>query len=176
MIQWNGISLLWEEEWLKDDHILQPHTDASNDGYGGICGTQWFHGRWTLEQQQMAEEGTITRDSMPFKELYALVTAAATWGHQWNRRRVTFRTDCEPVVTCLNKGSARSRMMMQLIRHLHFIAAKHHFTYRAVHIPGVDNVIADEISRVTSVSQLSQVCRSNIDPFPITPQLPLILP
>lgn len=174
MAEWNGISLLWDQEWLEDNHGLQPHTDACNSGYGAVCGRQWFHAQWTPEQQQLAEEGTISRDSMPFKELYALVTAAITWGHQWNRKRITFRTDCEPAVISINKGTSRNKRMMQLLRTLHYHAAKHHFKYRAVHIPGVDNVIADELSRVHCFSQLSHQCRSSIDHSPTTPVLPSI--
>lgn len=122
MVQWNGISLLWEQGWLNADNELQPHTDACNTGYGAVCGRQWFHDQWNTEQQQMAEDGTINRDSMPWKELYALVTAAATWGYQWSRKRITFVTDCEPVVLALKKGASRSRRMMQLIRFLHYQA------------------------------------------------------
>lgn len=174
MTEWNGISLLWEEEWLADTDQLQPHTDACNIGYGAVCGTQWFHSRWTKEQQEMSEDGTISRDSMPFKELYALVTAATTWAYQWHRKRITFRTDCEPVVMAINKGSCRSRMMMQLIRSLHYTAATHHFKYRAIHIAGVNNTIADELSRVLSYEQLSHPCRRSIDPLPVIQQLPNI--
>lgn len=172
--RWNGISLLWETEWLDEHDSLQPHSDACTEGYGAVCGTQWFHRRWTEEQQQWSEEGTSSRESMPFKELYALVTAAATWGHLWQRKRITFRTDCMPVVLALNKGTSRSRRMMQLIRFLHYHAARHHYKYRAVHIPGVDNTIADELSRVHSLSQLSQACRQSIDPSETTPVLPTI--
>jgi hypothetical protein len=172
--QWNGISLLWDQEWLEDQHVLQPHTDACNTGYGAVCGKEWFQGQWTQEEEDMANDGTSQRASMPWKELYALVTAAATWGHQWNRRRITFRTDCQPVVDVLTKGAARSKRMMQLIRFLHFHAAKHSFVYRVIHIPGKDNIIADELSRVHCVSQLSQECRSNINPLPIIPVRPLI--
>lgn len=171
---WNGVSLLWEQHWLSDDDQLQPHTDACNEGYGAVCGRQWFHSKWNTEQQAMSEVGTISRGSMPWKELYALVTAAATWGHRWSRKRITFRTDCEPVVLALKKGASRSRSMMQLIRFLHYHAAKHHFEYRVVHIPGVENSIADELSRVFCVSQLSQQCLNSIDPSPTTPVLPTI--
>ena len=174
MNKWNGISLLWEQEWLLDTDIIQPHTDACTEGYGALCGRQWFHGRWTEEQQQWSVDGTTSRESMPFKELYALVAAATTWGHLWTRKRITFRTDCEPVVWALNKGTSRSRRMMQLIHVLHYHAAQHHYQYRAVHIPGVDNTIADELSRVHSMSQLSQECRLNIDLLQTTPVLPII--
>jgi Reverse transcriptase (RNA-dependent DNA polymerase) len=171
--QWNGVSLLWEEEWMDRTSILQPHTDACVDGYAGVCGREWFHGQWTKEQQQLAQDASMSRDSMPWKELFAIVAAAATWGRLWSRRRVLFFTDCMPVVQALAKGASRTRRIMQLIRLLHFYAAHHHFVYRVEHIPGVDNVVADELSRVFDVSQLSIQCRSSIDPSPITPVLPL---
>jgi hypothetical protein len=79
-----------------------------------------------------------------------------------------------PVVQALSKGASRTRRIMQLIRILHFTAAQHHFIYRVHHIPGVENTIADELSRVHDVSQLSTRCRNSIDPSPITPVLPLI--
>ena len=174
MRQWNGVSLLWEAEWLSDSSPLQPHTDACVQGYGAVCGTHWFHGRWTAEQQRLAQDDSMDRDSMPWKELFAIVAAACTWGSQWARRRVTFFTDCMPVVQALTKGASRTRRIMQLIRILHFTAAQHHFVYRVRHIPGVENTVADELSRVHDVSQLSTHCRHSIDPSPITPVLPLI--
>jgi hypothetical protein len=117
----------------------------------------------------------MSRDSMPWKELYAIVAAAATWGPHWSRRRILFWTDCQPVVQALSKGASRTRRMMQLIRALHFYAARHSFSYRVQHIAGVDNGIADELSRVHDVSQLSPACRSSIDPSQVTPVLPTVL-
>jgi hypothetical protein len=174
MTQWNGISLLWEEEWINDSSQLQPHTDACVDGFAAVCGTQWFHGTWTADQHELAQDDSMARDSMPWKELYAIVAAASTWGSRWTRKRVVFFTDCMPVVHALTKGASRTRRMMELIRILHFTAAQHHFVYRVQHIPGVENTIADELSRVHDVSQLSTRCRSSIDPSPTIPVLPHI--
>jgi hypothetical protein len=139
-----------------------------------VCGTEWFHGRWTAEHEQLARDGGLARDSMPWKELFAIVTAASTWGHLWERKKVIFVTDCMPVVQALSKGASRTRRIMQLIRHLHHCAARHHFVYRAEHIAGVENVIADELSRVLDVSQLSTSCRRSIDRSPVIPVLPVI--
>jgi hypothetical protein len=172
--QWNGVSLLWDEEWMDRASLLQPHTDACVEGYAAVCGTEWFHATWTEEQQRLAQDDDMSRDSMPWKELYAIVAAAATWGSMWSRRRVLFFTDCMPVVHALAKGASRTRRIMQLIRLLHHYAATHHFVYRVQHIPGVENNIADELSRVHAMSQLSTRCRSSIDPSPITPVLPRI--
>ena len=173
--QWNGISLLWEEQWLDRSSILQPHTDACVEGFAAVCGSAWFHARWTEQQEHIARDGdSLARDSMPWKELYAIVAAAATWGPLWERKRVIFFTDCMPVVQALSKGASRTRRIMQLIRALHHYAARFHFVYKAEHIAGDKNVIADELSRVFVVSQLSTQCRRAIDPSPIIPVLPNI--
>jgi hypothetical protein len=174
VMQWNGVSLLWEQEWMDRASVLQPHTDACVEGYAAVCGRQWFHGRWTPEQELAARDATMDRDSMPWKELFAIVAAAATWGAGWARRKVIFFTDCMPVVQALEKGASRTRRIMQLIRALHYYAARDHFVYRAEHIAGVNNSIADELSRVHDVTQLSTGCRRSIDPSPITPVLPAI--
>ena len=63
---------------------------------------------------------------------------------------------------------------MQLIRILHHHAAKHSFVYTVRHIAGVNNTIADELSRVHVLTQLSTECRRNIDLSPVTPVLPAI--
>jgi len=174
MSDWNGISLLWDEQWMETSDILQPHTDACNDGYAAVVGREWFHQRWTPEQQLAARDASMARDSMPWKELYAIVAAAATWGHQWARKKVIFWTDCQPVVQALQKGASRTRRMMQLIRILHHHAATHSFVYTVKHIAGVHNTTADELSRVFDISQLSTACRNAIDPSPIIPVLPNI--
>jgi hypothetical protein len=174
MQQWNGISLLWDLEWMDSSSQIQPHTDACVSGYGAVCGSSWFHGRWSSELESLAQEGTHSRDSMPWKELYAIVVAACTWGHLWQRKKVVFFSDCLPVVQALEKGSSRTRGIMQLIRILHHQAAKHSFHYRIKHIPGVENTIADELSRVHVMSQLSMECRRAIDPTPTMPVHPPI--
>lgn len=174
--EWNGISLLWETEWLSATDVLAPHTDASGDGFGAYCGRLWLHGRWTAEHRRIAAEDTSQRESMPWKELYAIVVAACTWGHLWSRRRVTFYSDCMPVVQATTKGASRRRRMMQLLRVLHHVAARHSFIYRVIHVPGVDNPIADNLSRVFVYEQLSEATRAAINPSMTTPVLPLIPP
>ena len=172
--QWNGISLLWEEEWMDRTDVRLPHTDACVAGFAAVCGAAWFHREWTPAQQLLARDDTMGRDSMPWKELYAIVAAAATWGELWERKKVIFVTDCMPVVQALAKGASRTRRIMQLIRALHFYAARYHFMYRAEHIAGAKNTIADELSRVFDVSQLSTQCRRAIARSQTIPVLPVI--
>ena len=76
-----------------------------------------------------------------------------------------------PTVHALTKGASRTRRIMQLIRALHYIRRP-----LPLCLPrsGVHNVIADELSRVHGVTQLTTECCRNIDPSEVTPVLPAI--
>ncbi len=44
-------------------------------------------------------------------------------------------------------GMSKAPLLMNLVRALFFIAAQHNFHVMIIHIPGVDNSIADALSR-----------------------------
>lgn len=126
-------------------------TDACTAGYGAVCGPHWLHGVWTEEQEQHSRFNDRTekakRDSMPFKELLAILIAVATWGELLRGHNVTFLTDCEPVVSALNKGDSRRPALMALIRRFSHLAIEFSFHYTVRHISGEKNVFADALSR-----------------------------
>ena len=161
--QWNGISLIPDTNWTPS-HAMSIYTDACVQGYGGMFGSHWFAAQWTTEEQQMAARDK--RDSMPFKELYALTRAAATWGSHWRGRKILFHCDCDPIVKAWRKGDSNKPHISHLIRTLLFIAATHDFNLNVVHIAGVDNVCADLLSRgqVTAFLELP----GQHDPLPTT--------
>jgi hypothetical protein len=169
--RWNGVSLLYEREWSNADK-LELFTDACKEGYGGLCGTQWFAGTWTPEQRSAAWRAK--RESMPFYELYALVAAAAAWGHLWPGRKVLFRSDCKPVVDAIRSGRSRNPDSQHLLRHLAQIAAEHQFDFGCEHIPGVTNVAADALSRYGDCPQFRAVCPQADAQATLPPLLPLL--
>ncbi len=64
------------------------------------------------------------------------------------RKDVLVRTDNTATVAYINRqGGLRSRRMSQLARHLLLWSQKHLRSLRAIHIPGVFNRAADELSR-----------------------------
>jgi hypothetical protein len=133
-----------------------------------VFGPHWFSCKWTVDEEQQAKRNK--RDSMPFKELYALSRAAATWGSQWSGRKILFRTDCQPNVDAWRKGDSSQPQISNLIRTLLFIAATHNFNMNIVHIPGVENVGADLLSR--GQVELFLASPGQHDPSPTIP-LPL---
>ena len=63
------------------------------------------------------------------------------------REIVLFRCDHHTVVSNLAKSSSRDKIVMQLLRVLHFVAALYSFTRVSTHIPGVSNAVANALSR-----------------------------
>ena len=56
--------------------------------------------------------------------------------------------DNQAVVDICRTGTSKSTELMRLIRSLFFTAAQHNFTLLISHIPGVDNSVADALSRL----------------------------
>ena len=117
---------------------LKLFTDASDQGYGAVYGSAWIQGSW----------GSHKHDhSIDYRELFAIVAAAMTWGHDWSGRRVVFITDNKPITQVWHSGSSPSPELMSLIRPLFLFAAHNGFSVAFKHIYGSKNVIADALSR-----------------------------
>ena len=142
---WNGISLLYEREW-EESTSIELYTDACKAGYGGIFGKQWISGAWSPQELQAAQRTKCI--SMPFLELRALILAVATWGHLWRGKKITFRCDCEPVVDAITKRTSKSPSSMHQLRLLSSYACSFGFDFKAVHVDGLANVLADPLSRL----------------------------
>ena len=140
---WNGSAPILEPKWTLST-TLQLFTDASSlHGFGAYYQGAWFRGNW-LPQQQL---NPTTGISIAWQELYAIVAAAAAWGHTWSGRRIMVHCDNKAVVEIWDHYTSKSSTIMSLVRTLHFIAAMNNFHIRISHIQGVDNTIADALSR-----------------------------
>ena len=141
---WNGVSLFLEDEETHANK-LDLYTDASGTlGFGGYFQGEWFYGEWPKE----ILDRLTKRVSICFQELLPVVMAAILWGKHWSRKRIIFHCDNEGAVYILNKGSSACPDIMKLMRRLTLVAAEHSFSYKALHIPGRLNKIADKISRL----------------------------
>ena len=75
-----------------------------------------------------------------------VVIAARLWGDQWANRRVCFQLDNYSVVHILNALTTRDHHIMVLIRSLLGVAPRYNFTFEALHVPRVNNPVADALS------------------------------
>ncbi|MCP3665303.1 MAG: hypothetical protein GY696_22865, partial [Gammaproteobacteria bacterium] len=135
--QWNGVSLFLREEW-ESSFDIELTTDACNYGFGACYGDKWLYGDF---------KDWMYRQSMPFKEFYAIVAAVATWGHLWRGRKIKFFTDSWTVYQCIGLRRARTPAMAALFRTLYWYAAKFDCFIGAAHIKGIENGAADAVSR-----------------------------
>ena len=134
---WNGISMMSSVSRAKPDVTML--SDASgNWGCGALSGLDWFQLQWA---------GPIKDYHITVKELVPIVLAAALWGPKWKGKTVRARCDNAAVVSIINSGSSRVQEAMHLMRCLAFLAAKDEFYIFATHIRGVDNTLADALSR-----------------------------
>ena len=137
---WNGVSVFYDEDWTTSADMCL-YTDASGIGYG--C---YFVGHWFCEQFDDVKKA---RDIL-WKELYALLKAAATWGKYWASKRILFYCDNQAVVSILRSGTSKRPDIMCLVRALFFVAAENNFECSATYISTHDNGVADALSRFQS--------------------------
>ena len=145
-----------------------PHKVFTSDASGcaAYCEQEWFAYPW---------EGTWSGVHITMKELLPIVMACAVWGKSWGGQRILARCDNAAVVAIMNSGTSKHPFAMHLMRSLFFIAACFHFTISATHIPGVDNVAADALSRIEFSRFFRQVPQAHHTPTPLPPELTQLL-
>ena len=140
LVNFNGRALIPDQFWCEDNDI-QLYTDASGGvGCGGFLSGKWFQARWPAEV--IASEKSIA-----WLEFFPIVIAVVLWGHLFRGKRILIRSDNEAVVAILNKQSSKCANIMQLVRFFVLQCLKHNVAFKARHIPGIDNNIADSLSR-----------------------------
>lgn len=173
--KWNGQSLLYDLEWQSapDIHLS---TDACNTGYGGYYQGQWFAGAWNSEVFAAAQREQ--RLSMPYLELLALVLAASSFGSQWRCKKITFHCDCKAAVDAIEGQGSRNPHQMHLLHQLSLLACQHNFDFRARHIAGEANTIADELSRNGDTQLFRTRCPKGdtVSPIPAELVWPSLVP
>lgn len=140
-------ALLW---WSVSEHLsqglpLQPSppvtltTDASSFGWGATLGSLSLQGRWSLPE---------SRRSSNWRELSAVFRAVMGFRVHLLSRHVLVRSDNTVTVAYLNRqGGVRSSSLNAVVIPLFCWAEGHLLSLSAVHIRGVDNGLADALSR-----------------------------
>jgi hypothetical protein len=130
--KWNGRSFLAQ---TPSATLL---VDASDLGWGCHFQNQCLHGYWNHQEQQM---------SINWRELKAAFLALKCFP-QLKNTTVLIRTDNMTSLSHINKhGGTRSYHLMTLATSLWKWCLRRNLNLQAVHIPGVDNRVADQESR-----------------------------
>eukprot|EP01083_Nonionella_stella_P046438 124375_1 len=139
-------------EWLlhrRDAADITVFTDASTSlGVGGFIqanGGPFFKKMW--------RDTFITRrkrkPDIVFEELMGVVLAATLYAHEWSGKSVLFRCDNWASCKILSKKCAcfRRRDLNELVRVICKLAIKFRFHFWITHVPGIENDLADRLSR-----------------------------
>lgn len=134
---YNGKTIFLSTIWLTSEH-LHLFTDASNIGFGAIFQNSWFCGRW---------HRTVLQCHISVRELFPIVLAVETWGSTFQNQCLCFHCDNISVVEVINKQTAKDAQLMILIRRLVLACLHYNILFKARHVPGVQNSVADMLSR-----------------------------
>ena len=131
----NGRSFFLSDDWY-DSHQLQLYTDASGTlGFG----RHWCYGEWPDSWRHR---------NIAYLKFYPIVLSLHLWGHEMQNRRVLFFTDNEALVHVINKQSCQDKDLMFFVRELVLVCLRRNVHFKAKHIPGLHNKLADSLSRL----------------------------
>lgn len=125
-------------------------TDASEYAWGAVLSYQpgpsservstAIQGRWTgaTARQHIGELESLAM-------LLALRTAVQTW--DLRRRTVLLRSDSTTCLSIVRRGGSQTPFLRWTARRIWTLALQHQLVLRTQHVPGVDNVVPDRLSR-----------------------------
>ena len=145
--------------------IMTVITDACPIGGAGVFDGDWFYVNW------MADSPSLAHLHINYKELLCTILAARRWAPFWKDRIVVFYTDSMVTKGMLQKGKCRDPVVRSLLKELYMLAVVHNFHIEARHIPGVENVLADSISRMHMQDKSREILRL----FPLIAGAPFCL-
>ena len=159
----NGRSFFLNDAW-HDSLSLNLYTDAAGSlGYGGIFGSKWFFGAWPDDWKKF---------NITILEFYPIVLSVLLFGDAMRNQRITFFTDNAALVD-INKATSRDATVMVFVRRLVLACLNFNIVFRARHVPGVKNVLADSLSRL-QVSRFRQLAPVGVQSTPTAIPIPLL--
>ena len=142
----NGKSFFLEDTWLNSPK-LGLFTDAS-----GALG----FGNWPSNWQYQ---------NIAILEFYPIVLSLYLWGAAMSNQCILFFTDHESLVHVINKQICNDRVLMAFVRKLVSICLHHNILFKAKHIQGVRNRLADAVSRL-QVQTFRHLAPPHMDSLP----------
>lgn len=154
--EYNGKSFFLNDKW-ENSVTLQLFTDAAGaHGFGAVFGTHWCYGEWPKEW---------LGKNIAILEFYPIILSLFLWGDHIRDRCITFFTDNEALVHVINKTTCRDTSLMIFVRKLVLVCLKHNVLFKAKHISGFKNTLADALSRL-QIQRFKQLAPAYMDPMP----------
>ena len=136
---YNRSSLFLDNAWVSSNTLHLYTNAASSGGYAAVLGSNWFAGAWPESWRS---------HNIALLELYPIVVAVQLWGQKWKNHCILFLCDNEAIVAVINKQTCLDVYIMVLVRELVMSCLKYNILFKAKHIPGKTNIVADLLSRL----------------------------
>ena len=137
---WSQNLSIWNGRLAKDPDLnLIIETDASKQGWGASCQGVMTGGCWSREEANL---------HINVLEMMAAFFAIQAFTKHLQGVRILLRTDNTSVVANINHmGGTRSPQLIALVKELWSWCLRQKTTIIAQHLPGLENVTADFLSR-----------------------------
>ncbi|GAU90671.1 hypothetical protein RvY_03056 [Ramazzottius varieornatus] len=138
--RWNGHASFLSPSWT-DSTTIRLYADALGAVCGGFFDDHWF---------SLACLDWLSRNSfsIEFLEIVPIYISCLVWKDFFINRHISF--SCDNLGAChawSNLGSS-SRAVLQLLRLIASVSAQSNVLIRITHVAGIDNSIADALSRL----------------------------
>ena len=143
---WNRVSMMREHrDTPATTHIWTDASGSFGCGAWNPATGEWIQLEWPTPHQSCS--GGFEEEGITTQELLPIVLACAVWGRGWMGQAVEVHCDNTGAVAVVNSGYSHTARIMHLLRCLFFIRAQFQVELWAVHIPGIQNSMADAISQ-----------------------------
>ena len=118
------------------------YSDASGKiGFGAVCGSECMSQSWPKEFL------VKHKPSIEYLELFAVTAAVLAWIDKFRNQRVILFCDNQSVVSMINLTTTSCKNYMVLIRAIVLKGLIENVRVFARHVRGVNNGLADDLSR-----------------------------
>ncbi|XP_054835512.1 uncharacterized protein LOC129329840 [Eublepharis macularius] len=158
----NGVAL-WQAP-LDLGTALQVHSDAAGSLGFGV----FFRGWWCAQPWPPSWASAGVLRDLTFLEFFPILVAVSIWGDLLRDKRVVFWCDNQATVRVINRQSSCSERVMRLVCRFVLTCLATNITFSARHVAGVDNGLADTLSRfqMERFFALAPEAQRIPDPFP----------
>jgi hypothetical protein len=146
IVRGNQTKRIWD-----DRPVIEVYTDSSSAAGGAFCLGDWHYCNWELDRPPMKNL------HINVKELAIVRESALRWAGKWKNHRICVRTDNTTTAAAINNGTCRGSDALPILQELSYLSLAYDFALEAIFIPGVDNNLADSISRLYMPGQFARM-------------------
>jgi hypothetical protein len=142
LLEFNGVSIFRDQLWVSNSDIEFFTDSAASIGLGIFVNGHWAQEKWGTRFPIEVQSNNIT-----FLELFPIIVALEIFGEAVSNKKVLFHCYNAAVCEIINSQTSKCERVMDLVHPMVLRCLQLNAFTKAWHIPGVENVIADSLSR-----------------------------